>query len=230
MPTYLFSVQSLKNGEEWNNVTTYFWILVSINVITIFLFILDSSQKARLVNRDRLGMGKAYHKRTALNMVCRDGFMALQIALSVVLLLGSILKIIVLVETPSVSTVSSEFLTVSDDTVWADDYYHLAQIHSAALFLDTFSLILAMGVLIDKLRIFRSFWIYVRSVELSSKSFFIIMTFVIFATIVIALIAVNAFGERSSGVVFSSYVFVFEPRVRILFENSLTTQTGTPKR
>ena len=209
VPTYLFSVQSLKNGEEWNKVTTYFWILASINVITIFLFILDSSQKARLVNRDRLGMGKAYHKRTALNMVCRDGFMALQIALSVVLLLGSILKIIVLVETPSVSTVSSEFLTVSDDTVWADDYFHLAQIYNAALFLDTLSLILAMGVLIDKLRIFRSFWIFVRSVELSSKSFFMIMIFVIFATIIIALIAANAFGERSSGVVFSSYVSVF---------------------
>ena len=128
------------------------------------------------------------------------------LALSVMLLMGTILKIIVLVETPSVSTVSSEFLTVSDETSWADDYYHLSQIYSAALFLDTLSLILAMGVLIDKLRIFRSFWIFVRSVELSSKSFLIIMSFMIFATTIIALIAVNAFGAKSSGIIFSSYV------------------------
>ena len=206
IPTYIFSVQALKDGDEWSKVTTYFWIVASINIITIFLFILDSTTTAKLINRERLGMGKAYHKRTALNIVLRDGFMALQIALSITLLVGCILKIVVLVETPTVSMVSSDFLTVTDNTEWATDYFHLSQVYSAALFMDTMGLLMAMGVLMDKLRIFRSFWIFVRSVELSSRSFFMIMTFVMFATTVIALIAVNAFGEGSGGVVFSSYV------------------------
>jgi len=203
LPTYMIVVQPLSGGSAWDTFRSHLYGKAAIFSLLFVLLVLNARYAAKVTNRERVKIGKAYHKRSSLAIMFIKKDLLTQLVIIVLLMISLVMKIFVHSSSDSVADTIASMSSQTDSIQWPTDKTYLGLLLSSAYSLDSIALVVSSIIFLQKIGIFPMIWPFVRSHRLAANALFQFTLLLVVLCIMAALVANIIFGSDLKA--FSTY-------------------------